>query len=114
MARGETSDLGPVADLCATPTILVTDDRCVGLADRADLLRFWGELVEEQRRMEWARTDIHHLEIRALNARSALIEGTFSRHDGQGREYARLGSAYLVIKTEIGWQFAVLMITPPS
>jgi hypothetical protein len=30
------------------------------------------------------------------------------------REYARLGAAYLVIRTDAGWRFNALIITPPA
>jgi hypothetical protein len=53
-------------------------------------------------------------EVRALKARAALIEGTFSRHDGQGREYARVGAAYLEVRSDAGWRFTALIITPPG
>jgi NTF2-like protein (DUF6841) len=95
LARGESSDLNTVADLCSTPTTFVTDDSSVTAADREALVRVLGGQVEQLRRMGHARIDIHRLDVRALNARAALIEGTVSRYDRDGREYARLGGAYL-------------------
>ena len=114
LARGESSDLDALADLCAIPTTLVTDDRCLTIVDRAGLLRVLGAQIEQLRGAGYARSDTHRLEVRALNARAALIEGTFSRHDGQGREYARVGAAYLVSRTDAGWRFTALIITPPG
>ncbi|MGH2352454.1 MAG: DUF6841 family protein [Chloroflexota bacterium] len=114
LGRGERSDLDALADLFATPTTLVTDDRCLTIAARAVLLRVLGDQVAQLRRAGYARRDTHRLEGRARNARAALIEGTCSRHDGQGREDARLGAAYLVIRTEAGWRFAALIVTPPA
>jgi hypothetical protein len=113
LGRGESSDLEALADLFATPTILVTDERCLTVADRAGLLRVLGDQVEQLRRAGYSRSDTHRLEVRALNERAALVEGTFSRHDEQGREYARLGAAYLVTRTDAGWRFAAVVITPP-
>ena len=112
LARGESADLDALADLFATPATLVTDDRCLTIADRATLLRSIGDQVEQLRRAGYARSDVHRLEARALNARAALIEGTFSRHDAQGTEFARLGAAYLVVRTDPGWRFAAVIITP--
>jgi hypothetical protein len=113
-ARGESTDLEALADVYATPTSFVTDDRCLTVADRAGLRRVLGDQVDQLRRAGHARTDTHRLEVRALNARAALIEGTFSRHDGRGREYARLGIAYLVLRTDAGWRFTALLVTPPG
>ena len=113
LARGESSDLEPLVDYFAIPLTVIMDSRYLAIADRSAARGLLGDQVEQLRRARYARTAIHRLEVRALNDRAALIEGSFSRHDDQGDEFARLGAAYLAAKTDGGWRFAALILTQP-
>jgi hypothetical protein len=95
----------------AIPCTLITDTRYLALADRSTLRSVLGDLIDRLRRANYARSDIHRLEIRPLNTRAALIEGVFSRHDGTGKEFERFGTAYLAGKPDSGWRFTAVVFT---
>jgi hypothetical protein len=111
LARGDSSDLEAMLEFYAVPLTVISDSGYQTFADRASLLSFWGEHIEQARRAHYAGSTIHHLDVRALNTRAALVEGAFSRHDSQGHEYARFGATYLAGKTIHGWRFTALIIS---
>lgn len=108
---GESADLAPLVALFATPATAVLPDACLVLPDQAALACFFTAQIDQLRRAGYASTTVHRLEVRPLNARAAWIEGVFSRHTGDGRELARFGTAYLLIKPAERWQFSALIIT---
>jgi len=109
---GESTDLAPLVALFAAPTMAVLPDAYLVLPDQAALARFFATQIDQLRRASYADTTVHRLEVRPLNARAAWVEGVFSRHARDGRELARFGSAYLVVKPAERWQFSALIITP--
>ena len=109
---GESTDLTPLVALFAAPTTAVLPDACLVLPDGAALARFFAAQIAQLREAGYASTTVHRLDVRPLNPRAAWIEGVFSRHARDGRELARFGTAYLVVKPAERWQFAALVITP--
>lgn len=89
----------------------VLPDACLVLPDQAALGRFFAAQIDQLRQADYANTTVHQLEIRLLNARAAWIEGVCSRHAREGRELARFGTTYLVVKPTADWQFAAPIIT---
>jgi hypothetical protein len=108
---GESTDLDPLVALFAVPTTAVLPDACLVLPDQAALVRFFTAQIDQLRRAGYASTTVHRLEVRSLNARAAWIEGVFTRYTREGRELARFGTVYLVVKPADRWQFSALIMT---
>jgi hypothetical protein len=69
-----------------------------------------GAQIEYLRKVSYAGSTLHGLEIRPLSTRAAVIEGVLTRLDRAGKELARLRAIYLAAKTEEGWRFASLIL----
>lgn len=108
---GESTDLAPLIALCAVPMTVVLPDACRVLPDEAALARFFAAQIDQLRRVRYANTTVHRLEVRPLNPRAAWVEGVFSRHTREGQGLARFGTVYLVVKPTDRWQFSSLIIT---
>jgi hypothetical protein len=113
LARGENSDLESLLQYYAVPSTIISDNHYLAFADRSALLGYWGTLIGQLRQTKYARSDVQRLDVRSLNPRAALIEGTFSRHDSAGNEIERFGTVYLAAKTDQGWRFVTVALTSP-
>jgi hypothetical protein len=113
LARGESSDLEAWLEFFAIPSTVILDNRYLAFTDGSTLRSFWGALIDQLRRANYPRSDIHRLDVRPLNPRAALIEGMFTRHDGTGKEFARFDAVYLAAKTDGGWRFTAVVLTQP-
>jgi hypothetical protein len=69
-----------------------------------------GAQIEHLRKVSYAGSTIHSLEIRPLSIRAAVIEGVLTRLDREGWELVRLRAIYLAAKTDEGWRFASLIL----
>jgi hypothetical protein len=108
---GESTNFGPLAALFAVPATIILPDTYLLLPDHDAVARLFLGQAEQLGRAGYASTAVHRLDVRPLNARAAWIEGIFSRHTGDGRELARLGTSYLVVKPADRWQFSALIVT---
>jgi hypothetical protein len=114
LAAGERTDLESVLGFFGVPLVIVTDDRYLNLSTREEVLATAEALIDQLLRANYAGSTVHRLDMRPLNARAALVEGEFSRHDRRGDEFERFGTAYLVARTDEGWQFTSIIITAPE
>jgi hypothetical protein len=110
LAAGERTDLASILGFYGVPLVVVSDARYVALPDRGAVMGFATTTIAQLLQAGYAGGAIHHLDIRPLNARAALIEGTFSRLDRRGAELERVGTAYLAAKTDDGWRFTSLIL----
>ncbi len=113
LAAGERADLESILGFYGVPLVIVADGRYVALPDRAAVVGVAQTMVDQLRRMGYAGSTVHRLDVRPLNARAAFIEGAFSRHDRGGTELERVGTAYLAAKTDDGWRFTSIILTAP-
>ena len=113
LATGERTDLESVLGFFGVPLVIVAADRYLALPTREATLSAAQTLIDQLRRANYAGSTVHRLDIRPLNARAAFVEGVFSRHDREGNELERLGTAYLVARTDEGWRITSLVLTTP-
>jgi hypothetical protein len=113
LAAGERTDLDALLDYFGVPLVIITEDRYLTLPTQDAVLSSARALIDPLRQANYGGSTVHHLDIRPLNARAALIAGEFSRHDRTGAELERVGAAYLAAKTDDGWRFTTLIATSP-
>ena len=111
LASGERSDLEAILAFFGVPLVIVTDGGYVALPADEAVLSTVETLIDQLRRAGYASSTVHRLDVRALNARAALVDGVFSRHDRAGNELERFGTAYLVARTDAGWRFTAIVFT---
>ena len=111
LARGERADPEALLDFYGVPLVMLSEERCSTLMDRSAVIGAVQSLVDGLRRMDYAGSIVHRLDVRPLNTRAALVDGMFSRYDRKGGELERLGATYLVAKTDDGWRFASIVVT---
>ena len=97
----------------AAPLTVAGDDGFRILPDRASISARMAPTVETVRRANYHHSEIHRLDVHPLNHGAALIEGEFSRHDRDGKEFARFQSSYLAARLPEGWRFLV-PFPPPA
>jgi len=108
---GEGADEESLLDFYGVPLVIVTDDRCLALPDRAAVVRVVRSMADGLLRADYAGSTVHRLDVRSLNARAVLVEGEFGRHDRKGGEFERIGVTYLVAKAADGWRFTSIVVT---
>ena len=111
LGGGERADLESILGFYGVPLEVVTDGRHVALADRAAVLGMTKNLIDQLIGAGYAGGPVHRLDVRPLNARAALVEGTFSRVDRSGAEFERVGAAYFAVKTDEGWRIRSIVLT---
>jgi hypothetical protein len=104
LAVGQRTDLDSLLDFYGVPLQVVTDDGYQTLPTRDAVLSFARSTIESLARANYGGSTLQRVDIRPLNARTAFIEGVFSRHDLQGNEFDRAGAAYLAARTNQGWR----------
>ena len=114
LAAGERNDFGALLAFFGVPLVILTEDRYVALPTREAVLATAHSLIDQLRQANYAGSTVHNLDVRPLNARAAVIDGVFSRHDREGNELEHFGTTYLVARTDTGWRFASIVITAPS
>jgi hypothetical protein len=113
LAAGERTDLYALLDYFGVPLVIITEDRYLALPSHEAVLSTARALIDPLRQANYAGSTVHRLAIRPINARAALIDGKFSRHDRAGAELERVGATYLAAKTDDGWRFIALIATTP-
>ncbi len=113
LAAGERDDLDALLEYFGVPLAIITEDRYVALPTRDAVLRTAQTLINPLRLANYSGSTVHRLDVRPLNARAAIIDGAFSRHDRAGNELERFGIVYLVAKTDEGWRFTSIVFTSP-
>jgi hypothetical protein len=93
------------------PAVIITDTSYTALLDHAAVTAFLGDQIDQLRAADYASSTLHRLTMRPLNARAALCDGVFSRHDRTSQELSRFGAVYLAAKTDGEWRFTALVIT---
>ena len=112
LARGARTDSEALLAFYGVPLVMLSEERCSALMDRSAVIGAVQTLVAGLRRVDYAGSIVHRLDVRPLNARAAIINGIFSRYDREGGELERLGATYLVAKTDDGWRFTSIVVTP--
>jgi hypothetical protein len=113
LARGERADLDTLLGFYGVPLLFVVGGRVQALATSDEVRQSARALTDRLRAAGYAGSTVHRLDVRPLDTRTAVIEGVFSRLDRAGAEVERLGAAYLVVRTEVGWRFAAIALTEP-
>ena len=113
LAAGERDDLDALLEFFGVPLVIVTEDRYVALPTREAFLSTAQTLINRLRQVNYDGSTVHRLDIRPLNARAAVIDSGFSRHDWAGNELERFGTVYLAAKTDGGWRFTSIVFTLP-
>jgi hypothetical protein len=111
LAAGEHADIEEILAYFGAPLVIITEDRYQALPTRDAVLSTAQTLIDQLRRANYAGSTVHRLDIRPLNARAALVDGVFSRHDPAGNELERFDTAYLVARTDEGWRFTAIVFT---
>jgi len=111
LAAGGGADEESLLDFYGVPLVIVTDDCCSALLDRAAVVGVARSMADGLLRADYAGSTVHHLDVRPLNARAVLVEGVFGRRDRKGVEFERLGVTYLVAKTADGWRFTSMVVS---
>jgi hypothetical protein len=111
LAAGEHTDVEELLAYFGAPLVIITEDLYQALTTRDAVLRAAQNLIDQLRRANYAGSTVHRLDIRPFNARTALVDGVFSRHDRAGNELERFGTAYLVARTDEGWRFTAIVFT---
>jgi hypothetical protein len=110
LATGKSSDLESLAAFFALPSTSSDDKLYLVAPDQETVKASMGAQIEYLRKVSYAGSTLHGLEIRPLSTRAAVIEGVLTRLDRAGKELARLRAIYLAAKTEEGWRFASLIL----
>lgn len=113
LAAGERTDVEALLEYFGVPLVIVTEGRYLVLPTPDAVLSAARSLIDQLLQANYAGSTVHRLDIRPLNARATLVEGLFSRYDREGDELERLGTVYLVAKTDAGWRFTSLVLTAP-
>jgi hypothetical protein len=113
LAANEFTDVEVLLAYFGVPLVIITTDRYLALPTREAVLTTAQTLIDQLRHANYASSIVHRLEIHPLNARAALVDGSFSRYDRHGNELERFGTTYLVANTGDGWRFTSIVFTTP-
>jgi hypothetical protein len=111
LVRGEQDDMEALLDFYDVPLTMTTDDEHRVLRDRASIVAYLSGVAAALRQANYERTVAHRLDVRVLNARSAIIDVDVSRLNKAGGELARFGAIELVSRTEEGWRVSAVIVT---
>ena len=115
VVRGEQAGMGPLVESYAAPVTITNDDEYQVLVDSPSILGYLNGVVNSLRQADYDHTVIHRLDVRLLNARSAIIDLDVSRVNLAGDEIARFGATEIANRTNDGWRISAVMIaSPPS
>lgn len=104
LAAAGRTDPAPLLDYFAVPITMTTDGAHTVLTSGAALVAGLTHELQTLREAGYGGSEALDLEVRALNERSALIEVTWARSDGSGREFQRVRVLYLAARTDDGWR----------
>ncbi|MEU6340185.1 hypothetical protein ABZ883_04450 [Streptomyces sp. NPDC046977] len=106
LARGERTDTEALLGFYGAPMVVVSDGDHKVLPTRAATLEFATGTIDALTRAGYTGSEISHLTVHAVATGAAFIEGEFSRHGREGREFGAGTGAYLAVRTAEGWRFA--------
>jgi len=110
--RGE-RDPASLLAYYGVPLLLTTDDGYFALTGDEQVVAAARQQVDGMRAAGYDRSEILDAEVTALNARSALYRGSFSRQRRDGGEVGRLTATYLVTDGPVGRRISALMVHSP-
>jgi hypothetical protein len=110
--RGEAETASLLA-YYGVPLLLTTDDGVFALTSGAEVVAAVQRQVDGMRAAGYASSETLASEVTALNARSALYRGTFSRRRRDGHEISRLTATYLVTDGAAGRRISALAVHSP-
>jgi len=92
------------------PILLTLDAAYLALTSAEQVVATLEPQVEGLRAAQYARSETLELGVTALNAKSALLRGTFSRRRADGSEINRVTATYLVTDGAPGRRISVLAV----
>lgn len=95
------------------PLLITTDEGFFAPASGAEVVAVVQRQIDGMRAAGYARTEILASEVKVLNARSALYEGTFSRRRSDGAEINRLTMTYLITTGAAGRRISAFAVHTP-
>jgi hypothetical protein len=107
--RGE-SATESLLDWYALPFLVTTDAGFAALPTADQVVGAVQPQIDGMLAGRFARTDVEAEDVSVLNATSALVRGTFSHRDRDGREIRRLTVTYLVTDGAAGRRISVLAV----
>ncbi len=110
--RGE-SETSTLLAYYGVPLLLTTDEGVFALSSGAEVVAAVQRQVDGMRAAGYSRSETLSSEVTALNARSALYRGTFSRRRSDGAEISRLTATYLVTVGAEGRRISALAVHSP-
>ena len=110
--RGE-SETDALLAYYGVPLLITTADGVFALASGAEVVAVVQRQIDGMRAAGYARSEILASEVKVVNAKSALYEGTFSYRRSDGGEISRLAVTYLITVGAAGRRISVLAVHAP-
>lgn len=107
--RGE-RDTGALLGYFGVPLLLTTAGGVFALTSEKQVVAGLQPQVTQLREAGYGRSEIITAEVTALNATSALYQGTISRQRADGSEISLLTATYLVTDGAAGRRISVLAV----
>ena len=111
--RGEAETASLLAHY-AVPMLLTTDDGFFALMTGDQIVAGVQGQIDGMRAAGFARTEVLSSEVSVVNAKSALLRGTFAYRNRGGDEMRRLTVTYLITDGPVGRRISVLAVHPAA
>jgi hypothetical protein len=103
-----TLDLNACAPFFTLPCMFVGFEGTFAVANREDLGRVLGPVIEALRTTDYQRSEFLEPQITTLTAATALVRGVAVRYRKSGTELERVPVSYLVHQSGAAWKIAVV------
>lgn len=114
------ADLGPAFDMGRAlsffhePSMLITTTRASTYPTRSDVEKGWVKaFVARQRERGYARQEVR-LHVRQMSSSVALASTEIVRYKAGGELLERIGSSYVLRRTNEGWKIAAVITHDPD
>ena len=103
-------DLGAVLEHYNVPLLSITPDDLYWLTEEADVRSVMSAYLNTLRDGDYDHGEINDLAYHPLTDRDVIASSAWTRYTTQGDVFERLGTTYLLRRTDDGWRIIALAL----